>query len=453
MKVVLFGAGKMYQRIKNNIKNDINIIMFIDNDSLKWGNTIDGIPIICPQKVVSYTFDFIFLLSSYQEDMKKQLEEIGVLKEQIIGLDQMERICVSEPMRCFGKLSVKENTEKILVYSHALNSTGAQNVLYFAIQMLQRNGYQLAVISKKDGCLRNKILNLNVPVMIVENPHTDNKEFIKIIDWADKVIVNTIWLYYAVEELLFWGKKVIWWIHETIGYDLLNNNLIRHMIRSDLLSVYAVSPLVKRRMIQIIGKDLNIGELAYGLPIYKDVRKGIIHQKKKIFTIIGGIGKIKGQDIFIKAVENLQTDYRKKAEFWIVGAGSLQEEEFKHASKYFCIKIVGEIENHKMSELYSQIDAVVCCSREEAMSVAVTEGCMNEKLVIVSDAAGNADYIEDGKNGLLFSCGDSLKLAQLMQWVIDHGEKAKEIGRAGKEIYEKHFTMKRFENNLLRVIQ
>lgn len=60
MKVVLFGAGKMYQRIKNNIKNDINIIMFIDNDSLKWGNTIDGIPIICPQKVVSYTFDFIF---------------------------------------------------------------------------------------------------------------------------------------------------------------------------------------------------------------------------------------------------------------------------------------------------------------------------------------------------------------------------------------------------------
>lgn len=452
-KVIVFGVGRMYQNFKDELRDDIEIIVFIDNDVSKWDSLKDGIPIVCPRRIIDYTYDFIFLMSSYQKEMREQLAEIGVPGEKIVGLDQIERICKSRPTEYFGMFSEISGVEKILVYSHALTSTGAQNMLYFAIQILHRVGYRLTVVSKTDGILKERILALGVPVIIMENPHVDNQDFIKLINWADKVIVNTVWLYYAAEELLYSGKRVIWWIHETTGYEYLSENLVRNIRESDSLSVYAVSPLVKRRMVRKFGTNIRIRELAYGLPVYAGVRKGVLQREKKVFAIIGGIGHHKGQDIFIKAVEELSADYRDKAEFWIIGSGKLEKEDVERAGLYSCIKITGEIENQKMPDLYSEIDVVVCCSREESMAVVVTEGCMNEKLVIVSDAAGNADYIADGKNGLLFRCGDSRQLAQKMQWVIDHETEAREIGHTGKAIYENYFKMELFEDRFLNAIE
>lgn len=456
MKILVFGTGKMYQKVRFKIRKDIEIVAFLDNDPLKWGDLLDGVPIFCPVIVNDLTYEYIFLLSIYQEDMRKQLVQMGIDGCKVVGMDQIERLCVSEKTQYFGELSMELGPRRILFYSHALNSTGAQNVLYTAIQILQKKGFRLAVLSKKDGILRDSILDLGIPVIIMENPHADNSEFRELVDWADVVFVNTLWLYYAVEELLLLKKRVVWWIHETVGFSYLSDSLVQSINETDMLSVYVVSPLVKRRLSQKFGEDLRIRELAYGLPEYERTVNGAACQdkcRKLVFAIIGGIGKIKGQDIFIKAVELLGTQYRDEAEFWIVGGGQLESGDLVRASLYPCIKIVGELKNQDMPALYHMIDVVVCCSRQEAMSVVVTEGCMNEKLVMVSDVAGNADYIEDGENGLLFGSEDSGQLAKLMEWVVDHREKAGEIGRAGKAIYEKHFKMELFETNLLKVIE
>ncbi len=452
MKIIIFGIGKRYQQLKDKLRKDIEVVAFLDNDSMKWGNTIDGVSVICPEEIIHYKYDFVFLMSIYQKEMREQLIQIGVSVSKIIGNDQIERVCVSDSAKYFGNFSETIGSEKVLIYSHALNSTGAQNVLYLAARVLQKNGYHLAVISKTDGVLREKFVSIGIPVIIMGNPHKDNDDFRRLIRWADKIIVNTVWLYYAVEELLAMEKRVIWWIHETVGFELLGESFVEDIRRLDLLSTYTVSPLVKRRMMQKFGKNLNLGELPYGLPRYENVSKGIVNRRKKIFAIIGGMGWIKGQDIFIQAVENLQDIYKEKAEFWIVGGGKLEDTDQQRVALYSCIKVIGEVENEKMPDLYSEIDCVVCCSREEAMSVVVTEGCMNEKLVIVSDAAGNADYIRDGENGLIFQCGNSCQLAKLMEWVIDNEEAAGRIGRVGKEIYEIHFTMEQFEQNLLKIV-
>lgn len=452
MKIAIFGTGKRYLQLKDKLRKDIDIIVFLDNDPIKWGKTIDGISVINPKEIMHYTFDFVFLMSIYQKEMRDQLIQIGVAERKIIVDDQKERVCVSDSTKYFGNFPERACCEKILIYSHALNSTGAQNVLYLAMEVLQKNEYQLAVISKTDGILRDKILSMGIPVIIMGNPHVDNDDFRELISWADKVIVNTVWLYYAVDELTELKKKVIWWIHETVGFDLLSDNLVEYMKNSDLLSTYVVSPLVKRRMVQKYGEGLKLGELAYGLPRYENVNKGLAKRRGKVFAIIGGMGWIKGQDIFIQAIGNMHEIYRQKAEFWIVGGGQLAESELRCVASYSCIKIIGEVVNHKMPDIYNEIDCVVCCSREEAMSVVVTEGCMNEKPVIVSDAAGNADYIRDGENGLIFQCENSRQLAELMEWVIDNEEAAGRIGRRGREIYERYFTMEQFEQNLLGIV-
>lgn len=453
MKVVLFGAGRMYQKTKSTLRKDIEIVAFIDNDSSKWGYKIDGAQIFPPQQIHELAYDFVFMLSSRQSEMREQLINIGVPTDKIAGTEQMERICESETTKYYGDLSCISGAGNIMVFSHALTSTGAQNVLYYGIRILREHGYQIVVLSKQDGVLRDRFLQLGVSVVIMENPHVDNEEYLRLVEWADVILVNTVWLYYVVEELLRKNKKIIWWIHETLGLEYLSDNLFQSIQKADRLSVYVVSPLIKRRLVSRFGRELRSKMLRFGLPDNYAAQKGVVHKQRMVFAIIGAMGWIKGQDLFIQAATQLAERYGSDAEFWIVGRGSLSEKDAKNAEQCKNIKLVGEIENEKMPELYSQIDAVVCCSREESMSVVVIEGCMNEKVVIVSDAAGIADFIANGEDGLIFQNENLEQLAALMKWVIDNPKKAEELGHNAKRVYEKYFNMETFESNLLEVFR
>ena len=156
---------------------------------------------------------------------------------------------------------------------------------------------------------------------IMENCHCDNPEFRQLLIWADWVLVNTIRLYYMAEECLSLQKKVLWWIHETVEFEYVDRRLFARAGGTGLLSVYVVSPLIQRLLWEKFGHDLNIGELLFGIPLRRNKKKEIFSQKKKIFALIGVTGRIKGQDILIQAVELLSEDERKRAEFWLVGAG------------------------------------------------------------------------------------------------------------------------------------
>lgn len=453
MKVIIFGTGKKYQESKSKLRKNIEIAAFVDNDSSKWGNKLDGVLVISPQKIPALIYDFIFLLSTYYREMRKQLLEAGIPAEKLYDVNQIERICETGLVKYYGELKEYEDSKKVLFFSHALSSTGAQNVLFHAVRVLKEKGYHLAVVSKTDGILREALLKLDIPVIIMENPHTENTDFTKMIQWADLIFVNTVWLYYIVEEILGFHKKVKWWVHEADGFEHLKEAVFTETNPGGCLTVYAVSPLVKRKMIQTYGKRFHVKELVFGLPYYEARgEKGNFHDRK-IFAIISGIGWIKGQDIFIKAVEKLPESYRNKAEFWIVGGGKLAQEDIRRAQLFPCIKLTGEIENQKMPDLYSKIDVVVCCSRKEAMSVVVAEGCMNGKLVIVSDAAGIADYITNGEDGLIFQSENIKQLTELMQWTLEHEEEVKKIGARSRRIYQEHFLMERFEKELQKAVE
>ena len=452
MRGIIFGTGKMYRQLKDRIRKDLEIVVFLDNDASKWEHKLDGIKIVSPEKICDYEYDFVFVLSIYRNEMVAQLKNMGVPDNKIFDIYHIEKICQCEPAQYYGKLSTDNKAKKILIYSHALDSTGAQNVLYTAIQILKKRGYHLAVVSRTDGVLRRYIQKMDIPVILMRDSYFE-EEFEKLIDWADKIIVNTLLLYYVVKELLDCDKPVKWWIHETTILQDLNKELFVHISNSENVSMYAVSPLVRRKILQKVNDNIVVKELKYGVPFYNFIKKKTFQQEKIIFAIIGVINETKGQDIFLRAVESLSDDYQKKAEFLIVGRGELWTEELKQLGNFPSVKLIGEIENQKMPELYNQIDVVVCCSRLEAMSVVITEGCMTKRLVIVSDVAGIADFITNRKNGLIFKSENIEELAELMKWTIDHREQARQMGSAAKEIYEKYFSMEIFEKNLLSAIE
>ena len=85
-KGYVFGAGGVGVKAKEVIEKEKNtIIGFLDNDSLKWGGSLDNCPICDPKIVAEVQYDFIAIgVYKAVDAIKKQLQEMGVPESKII---------------------------------------------------------------------------------------------------------------------------------------------------------------------------------------------------------------------------------------------------------------------------------------------------------------------------------------------------------------------------------
>lgn len=170
------------------------------------------------------------------------------------------------------------------------------------------------------------------------------------------------------------------------------------------------------------------------------------------FIIIGGVGESKGHDILLEAIKNLPRDCRDKLIVWCIGDSSSKAAE-KIKAKVFeeqlPIKFKGTMPNTDVMELLNKVDVLICASKGETMSMAVTEAMMKGIPAILSDKIGIADFIEDKVNGYLFRQDDSRSLSQCIKYCLENRYKSVEVGRATRKIYEKYFSMEVFYKKYL----
>ena len=453
MRVVIFGTGKYYQKYKDRLKKSIELIAFIDNDSEKWGKTLDGIMIYPVADLIKLEYDIVFLLSASHLDMKRQLRMLGVPRNKIYSMNCIGLLCeLGESAQWYGTLPVECRSKKILVFSHALTSTGAQNVLFQAVRVLKEHNFEVVVVSGTDGVLRTWFQKLDVPVVIIRNIYAENEEIIQLCAWADLIFVNTLLLYETVIELINHKKPLLWWIHETGFLKCVEYEDFSEIEKNKMVAIYVVSPLVGRKIAEYYGTNFNLRELCYGLPDYGGSENICIENEKMIFAHIAAVSHIKGQDLFLQAISKLPKYIREKAEFWLVGRGELSANLRQLSEQYSCVKIKGEIDYTRMMDLYQAIDVVVCASREDAMPVVVAEGCMMCKASIVSNATGVAEFLEHGKTGLIFESENVDELVSRIKWAVEHKDELRRIGENSRRIYDTCFSMKIFEERLLSAI-
>ena len=95
---------------------------------------------------------------------------------------------------------------------------------------------------------------------------------------------------------------------------------------------------------------------------------------------------------------------------------------------------------------------MVVPSREESFSMVAAEAMMMEKVCIISDNCGISDYIEDGKNGLIFRSENADDLRKIMMWCENHREELSEIGKNARESYEHYFTTEIHKRRLEEIL-
>ena len=116
-----------------------------------------------------------------------------------------------------------------------------------------------------------------------------------------------------------------------------------------------------------------------------------------------------------------------------------------------CI-LLGERTQQEMHELYRILDVVVVASRAETVSMAAIEAMMMEKVCIVSDQTGIAEYIEHGKSGFIFQSENAEELNELIVWCFSHQDRLEKIGKNARKIYEQNFSIDRFQHSLQKIL-
>lgn len=111
IKVIIFGATKRSIEILRNEmhQENIEVVAFSDNDKDKWGVVIDNAPIIRPEKVVDYAYDYVLISAWHSfDEVKKQLVLYGVEESKI------DFLYVRGISYLYGRGTVNINDDEVL---------------------------------------------------------------------------------------------------------------------------------------------------------------------------------------------------------------------------------------------------------------------------------------------------------------------------------------------------
>ena len=88
-------------------------------------------------------------------------------------------------------------------------------------------------------------------------------------------------------------------------------------------------------------------------------------------------------------------------------------------------------------------DFFILPSYYEGLSISLLEAIMLQKTIIATNVDGNPEVIEDCKTGLLIPAKNSQKLAEAMQFLLEHPEESARFARNARKKYEQEFNFGR----------
>lgn len=145
---------------------------------------------------------------------------------------------------------------------------------------------------------------------------------------------------------------------------------------------------------------------------------------------------------------------RKECEFLLVGQDtSLLAQELKKSIVNLPeVQMLGTVDRKKIHRILRTTDLLIVPSREDPMPTVAAEAMMHSVPCILSDAAGTAGYLTEGREGWIFEQGNALKLSQKIEWCFHHRAEVEQAGKCARELYEKVFSMEVFQKNLLALV-
>ncbi len=160
-------------------------------------------------------------------------------------------------------------------------------------------------------------------------------------------------------------------------------------------------------------------------------------ERQQVILEVGRLGDhLKGLDLLIESFALVKN---KQWELHIAGGdeeGTDLKEQAKRLGVFDRIKFLGKVQD--IDKYYAQAGIYVIPSRSEGFPNALTEAMAAGCACVAFDfIAGPRDIIEDGVSGIIVENGNISKMAETIDWLIEHPEKRMQLGQSAKMIKDR----------------
>ena len=166
-----------------------------------------------------------------------------------------------------------------------------------------------------------------------------------------------------------------------------------------------------------------------------------ITEDQPVIGIVARLDPIKNHACLIKAMKTVAARL-PTAVLLVIGDGSLRTELENLTADL-------GLQNHinflgarsDIPELLSILDVFVLTSFSEGLSLTLIEACAASKPIVATNVGGNAEIVEDERNGLLVPSDRPEALAKAILEILTDKAKARQMGEVGRKKFEKEFTL------------
>jgi glycosyltransferase involved in cell wall biosynthesis len=365
---------------------------------------------------------------------------------------------------------------KVLQVIPKLGYGGAETGCYDVAHYLPENNCDSFIVTSGGELLKfinkEKVKVIRLPV------HSKNPLLIIInfIALVGIILFNNISIVHARSRAPAWscllatkvtGRKFVTTFHGTYNFQnnikkFYNSVMVRaHLIIAGSNFIFShikenySKHLNEKKKLMVIFRGINVDYFDPTTKIDSDEKKLLkkwdIEKDKKILLLPGRLTPWKGQEMFIEAINLVNTELGYEA-FYVVVLGSDQGRDLykkkliRLSEQYRMTKQIRFIDHCKdMALAYKVSDIVVSTSIEpEAFGRVAVEAQSMEKPIIASNIGGSNETIIDEKTGFLFETGNAKSLSQKILKTLSLDETSlKSIGIEGRKNIIQKFNVEK----------
>ena len=365
---------------------------------------------------------------------------------------------------------------KVLQVIPKLGYGGAETGCYDIAHFLSENNCGSFIVTSGGELLKfvnkKKVKVIRLPVNS-KNPILIFFNFLALIGI---ILFNNISIVHARSRAPAWscflatmitGRKFVTTFHGTYNF---KNNFKKFynsvMVRSSLIiagSNFIFSHIKEnyskyldnKKKLLVIFRGINVDYFDPTTKLESDEKKLLtkweIEKDKKIILLPGRLTSWKGQELFIEAINLVNTELGYEAFYGIIlgsdqGRDLYKKKLIRLTEQYRMMNQIKFIDSCKdMALAYKVSDIVVSASIEpEAFGRVAVEAQSMEKPIIASNIGGSNETIIDDKTGFLFESGNSKALSQKILKVLSLDETSlKTIGIEGRKNIIQKFNVEK----------
>ncbi|MDQ3108540.1 MAG: glycosyltransferase [Bacteroidota bacterium] len=239
-----------------------------------------------------------------------------------------------------------------------------------------------------------------------------------------------------------WGSDIFEFPKKSILHRLLVFNNLK---KAD--AIFSTSEIMKKEVQHYVNHDVAV------TPFGVDINEFSPQQTDSLFSgnpkVIGTIKSLEnnyGIDVLIKAFALVKKQYPPDLKLLICGDGTKEQELKKLAEETGYgtdILFAGRINQQEVARYHNMIDVFVNVSLQESFGVAVVEAMACEKPVVVTSVGGLKEVVEENVSGVFVLPANVEKTAEGIFGLLNDPEKAKRMGKAGRNNVLKKYDWKK----------